>query len=165
MNSSQVRAKARAAMLRREDEVEEEEIQGGEINLVPYLDIVTNLMLFILVSVSAGFILGQINTTLPDAAPASSVPPKDPNVLDRTFGSFTDYKLTGANQVWLAMSMLGLSAFRTRDYVLDGSAVEDQGFLARVVPERVQLLIIGAGPSKQRAIASKRSRYLAQWCG
>lgn len=39
-----------------------------------------------------------------------SLSPKDPNFLDRTFGSFTDYKLTADNQVWLAMSMLGLYA-------------------------------------------------------
>lgn len=78
MNSSQVRAKARAAQLRREDEVEENEIQGGEINLIPYLDIVTNLMLFLLASITSGFILGQINTTLPDHSTASSKPSVDP---------------------------------------------------------------------------------------
>ncbi|MBL4635339.1 MAG: hypothetical protein JKY56_15870, partial [Kofleriaceae bacterium] len=78
MNSAQVRNKARVAMAKREDEIEEEEIQGGEINLVPYLDIVTNLMLFLLVSVPSGFILGQIDTTLPDHAPASTKAPVDP---------------------------------------------------------------------------------------
>lgn len=78
MNSAQVRGKARAAMARREEEVEEEEIQGGEINLVPYLDIVTNLMLFLLASVSSGFILGQIDTTLPDHAAASTKPSVNP---------------------------------------------------------------------------------------
>tara|TARA_R110002096_G_scaffold77896_6_gene183253 strand:+ start:16217 stop:16909 length:693 start_codon:yes stop_codon:yes gene_type:complete len=78
MNSAQVRGKARAAMLKREDQIEEEEIQGGEINLVPYLDIVTNLMLFLLASVSSGFILGQIDTTLPDHAAASTKPSVDP---------------------------------------------------------------------------------------
>jgi len=80
MNSSQLRSKARAAMARREDEVEEEEIQGGEINLVPYLDIVTNLMLFLLASISSGFILGQIDTTLPDHSSANTKPAVDPDV-------------------------------------------------------------------------------------
>lgn len=80
MNSSQVRAKARTAMGRREEEVEEEEIQGGEINLVPYLDIVTNLMLFLLASVSSGFILGQIDTTLPDHSASTKKPPVEPDV-------------------------------------------------------------------------------------
>jgi biopolymer transport protein TolR len=80
MNSAQVRGRARKAMGRREQEVEQDEIESGEINLVPYLDIVTNLMLFLLVSVSAGFLLGQINTTLPDHAPAAAAAqPADPS--------------------------------------------------------------------------------------
>ncbi len=69
LTAHQVRNKQRAAVRRREDDVEEEEIQGGEINLIPYLDIVTNLMLFLLASVTAIIILGQINTTLPDKGP------------------------------------------------------------------------------------------------
>lgn len=72
MNASQVRAKARAAMKRREEDIEQEEIEGGEINLIPYLDIVTNLMLFLLASISTGLILGQLNTTLPDRGPSQA---------------------------------------------------------------------------------------------
>ncbi|ACY15893.1 ExbD/TolR family protein [Haliangium ochraceum] len=84
MNASQVRAKARRAMKRREEEVEQEEIEGGEINLIPYLDIVTNLMLFLLASISSGMILGQLNTTLPDRGPAQAAvadddPEQSPN--------------------------------------------------------------------------------------
>jgi biopolymer transport protein TolR len=81
MNAAQVRSKARMAMRRREEEIEAEEIEGGELNLIPYLDIVTNLMLFLLASISAGIILGQLNTTLPDAAEAKdpSAQPGDPN--------------------------------------------------------------------------------------
>jgi len=65
MNSSQVRAKARMAMKRREEEIENEEMEGGELNLVPYLDIVTNVMLFLLATVTSGLILGNINSALP----------------------------------------------------------------------------------------------------
>lgn len=84
MNAAQVRAKARRAMKRREEEIEQEEIEGGEINLVPYLDIVTNLMLFLLASITSGLILGQLNTTLPDQGPpqaamAQEDPDQDPN--------------------------------------------------------------------------------------
>lgn len=84
MNAAQVRAKARRAMKRREEEIEQEEIEGGEINLVPYLDIVTNLMLFLLASITSGLILGQLNTTLPDQGPpqaamAQEDPDRDPN--------------------------------------------------------------------------------------
>lgn len=60
------------AMRRREDEIEQDELESGEINLIPYLDIVTNLMLFLLSSISAGILLGQLNTMLPDRAPAGA---------------------------------------------------------------------------------------------
>jgi biopolymer transport protein ExbD len=72
LSAHQVRNKQRAAVRRREDDVEEDEITSGELNLVPYLDIVTNLMLFLLASVTAIVILGQINTTLPDKGQSAS---------------------------------------------------------------------------------------------
>src|SRR6266581_3697872 len=66
------------AMKRREDEIEQEEIEGGELNLVPYLDIITNLVLFLLASVTTGMVLGTINSTLPEvqegAAPENQQP-------------------------------------------------------------------------------------------
>jgi len=79
-SAHQVRAKARLAVKRREEDVEQEEIEGGEINLVPYLDIVTNLMLFLLASVTAVILLGQINTPLPDkGSPQSASQSTTPN--------------------------------------------------------------------------------------
>jgi biopolymer transport protein ExbD len=68
MNAAQVRAKARMAMKRREEEIETEEIEGGELNLVPYLDIITNIVLFLLATITAGLILGNINSALPEYA-------------------------------------------------------------------------------------------------
>ena len=68
-SAHRVRTKTRSAVKRREDAVEQEEMESGELNLIPYLDMVTNLMLFLLASVSAGLILVQIDTTLPDKAP------------------------------------------------------------------------------------------------
>jgi biopolymer transport protein TolR len=65
-SAQRVRSKTRAAVKRREDNIEQEEMESGELNLIPYLDMVTNLMLFLLASVSAGLILVQIDTTLPD---------------------------------------------------------------------------------------------------
>src|SRR4051794_3671904 len=70
-SAQRVRAKTRAAIKRREETIETEEVESGELNLIPYLDMVTNLMLFLLASVSAGLILVQIDTTLPDKAPPS----------------------------------------------------------------------------------------------
>lgn len=69
----------RAAVRRREDQVETEEMESGELNLIPYLDMVTNLMLFLLAGVSAGLILVQIDTTLPDRAPPSTAAPTQPS--------------------------------------------------------------------------------------
>ena len=69
-SAQRVRSKTRAAIKRREDDIEQDEIESGELNLIPYLDMVTNLMLFLLASVSAGLILVQIDTTLPDKAAA-----------------------------------------------------------------------------------------------
>jgi biopolymer transport protein TolR len=75
-NAQQVRSKQRIAVRRREEEVEADEIESGEINLIPYLDIVTNLMLFLLASVTSGIILGQINTTLPDRSVSTGQKPQ-----------------------------------------------------------------------------------------
>jgi len=71
-SAQRVRGKTRAAVKRREDTIEQEEMESGELNLIPYLDMVTNLMLFLLASVSAGLILVQIDTTLPDKQTAPS---------------------------------------------------------------------------------------------
>jgi len=68
-SAQRVRSKTRTAVRRREDNVEQEEMESGELNLIPYLDMVTNLMLFMMASISAGLILSQLNTTLPDKAP------------------------------------------------------------------------------------------------
>src|SRR4029079_14591078 len=65
-SAQRVRTKTRAAIKRREDFIEEDEMESGELNLIPYLDMVTNLVLFLLASVTAGLILVQIDTTLPD---------------------------------------------------------------------------------------------------
>ena len=73
-SAQRVRSKTRAAVKRREDTIEDEEREAGELNLIPYLDIVTNLMLFLLASVSAGIVLSQIDTTLPDKAPPQVKP-------------------------------------------------------------------------------------------
>lgn len=69
-SAQRVRSKTRAAVKRREDDIEQDEMESGELNLIPYLDMVTNLMLFLLASVSAGLILVQIDTTLPDKSTA-----------------------------------------------------------------------------------------------
>lgn len=85
LTAQQLRSKTRAAVRRREAQIEDDERESGELNLIPYLDIVTNLMLFLLASISAGLILVQINTTLPDNAASASqatqpTPPKPEDI-------------------------------------------------------------------------------------
>ena len=54
--------------------------EGGEINLVPYLDIVMNLIMFLLATVTFSASLSSININLPTSstqvASASEAPPK-----------------------------------------------------------------------------------------
>jgi|JI10StandDraft_1071094.scaffolds.fasta_scaffold56992_2 biopolymer transport protein ExbD len=78
-SAHQVRSKSRVAVRRREDAIEAEELESGEINLIPYLDIVTNLMLFLLASITANILFGQINTQLPDSAAPAPSNVADPN--------------------------------------------------------------------------------------
>jgi biopolymer transport protein ExbD len=72
LSAQRVRSKMRNAVRRREDQIEQDEIESGELNLIPYLDMVTNLMLFLLASVAAGVVFTQIDTQLPDKAPPST---------------------------------------------------------------------------------------------
>jgi biopolymer transport protein ExbD len=86
-SAQRVRSKTRTAVKRREDQVEQEEMESGELNLIPYLDMVTNLMLFLLASISAGLLLVQIDTTLPDkGAPAASQTNPQQNPDDQPLG-------------------------------------------------------------------------------
>ena len=41
LSAQRVRSKTRNAVRRREDQIEQDEIESGELNLIPYLDIVT----------------------------------------------------------------------------------------------------------------------------
>jgi len=59
------RSQVRAACRRMRDHVEEIEEEAGEINLVPYMDIVTNIIIFLLASVVNQVVLGNINVSVP----------------------------------------------------------------------------------------------------
>jgi biopolymer transport protein ExbD len=59
------RSQVRAAMRRMRDHVEEIEEEAGELNLVPYMDIVTNIIIFLLASVVNQVALGNINVSVP----------------------------------------------------------------------------------------------------
>src|SRR5690242_8160025 len=56
--------------------------EGGELNLVPYLDIVTNIIMFMLATTSFAAALGDINASAPATTtsvsnPSDTPPPKN----------------------------------------------------------------------------------------
>lgn len=73
-------AKIRSKIRRQTAEVEESEHEGGEINLVPYLDIVTNTVIFMLATAAGAVALANINVSAPRysdprTASATQTPP------------------------------------------------------------------------------------------
>lgn len=62
------RGQVRAAMRRMREHNEEIEEETGEINLVPYMDIVTNIIIFLLASVVNQVALGNVNVSVPALA-------------------------------------------------------------------------------------------------
>jgi biopolymer transport protein ExbD len=69
-------------MRRMRDHNEEIEEEAGELNLVPYMDIVTNIIIFLLASVVNQVALGNINVSSPTISSgggaADSPPPERP---------------------------------------------------------------------------------------
>lgn len=86
------RGQVRAAMRRMKEHNEEIEEETGEINLVPYMDIVTNIIIFLLASVVNQVALGNVNVSVPTlsaggAAMADDKPQKPPLNLTVTVGN------------------------------------------------------------------------------
>src|SRR5947207_6060980 len=68
----------------REDH-EEAEIEGGELNLVPYLDIVTNVIMFLMMTTTFAAALADINVSVPTTTsvaqgPSEAQPKQDLNL-------------------------------------------------------------------------------------
>ena len=59
------RRQVRARMRRMKEKYDEAEEETGEINLVPYMDIVTNIIIFLLASVVNQVPLGTVNASSP----------------------------------------------------------------------------------------------------
>ena len=82
------RSQVRATMRRMRDHVEEIEEEAGELNLVPYMDIVTNIIIFLLASVVNQVALGNINVSSPTiqagGGSASDEPPPEKPPLNLT---------------------------------------------------------------------------------
>jgi len=73
------RKQVRAAMRRMRAESDEAEEEHGEINLVPYMDIVTNIIIFLLASVVQNVSFGNVNVVSPTIASGpGAVAPEEP---------------------------------------------------------------------------------------
>jgi biopolymer transport protein ExbD len=72
------RSQVRAAMRRMRDHVEEQEEEAGELNLVPYMDIVTNIIIFLLASVVNQVALGNINVSVPSISQGGGASSEEP---------------------------------------------------------------------------------------
>jgi biopolymer transport protein TolR len=105
------RSQVRAATRRMRDHVEELEEEAGELNLVPYMDIVTNIIIFLLASVVNQVALGNINVSSPTiqagGGAASDEPPpeKPPLNLTITVGA-TGYVIAASGGVLPAIPKL-----------------------------------------------------------
>jgi biopolymer transport protein TolR len=85
------RGQVRAAMRRLRTHNEDLEEETGEINLVPYMDIVTNIIIFLLASVVNQVALGNVNVSVPTLSSgggaAEEQPQKPPLNLTVTVGA------------------------------------------------------------------------------
>jgi biopolymer transport protein TolR len=101
-------AKVRGRVRREIAKAEEEEEAGGEINLVPYLDIVVNTVIFLLATTANALMLGNINVNSPryeePAAGAAAAQMDDgPPKLNLTVAiSYTGFIVAGAGGVMTA---------------------------------------------------------------
>ena len=73
------RGQVRAACRRMRDHVEEQEEEAGELNLVPYMDIVTNIIIFLLASVVNQVSLANINASLPSISAGGGAGQNNPD--------------------------------------------------------------------------------------
>src|SRR5579871_4333727 len=60
------------------EEQEDEEMESGELNLVPYLDIVTNVLMFLMMTTNVTAALADINVAAPTTSSAAAAS-ADPN--------------------------------------------------------------------------------------
>jgi len=71
------RKQVRVAMRRLRTESDEIEEEHGEINLVPYMDIVTNIIIFLLASVVNQVALGNVNVSVPTLSSGAGAADED----------------------------------------------------------------------------------------
>ena len=99
-------AKVRGRIRREIAQAEDDEHEGGELNLVPYMDILVNTIIFLLATMTSGLTLANINVNSPRyedrGAASSTADPQDPEKqrLNLTIAiSYKGYLVAGAGGV------------------------------------------------------------------
>lgn len=77
-------ARVRSMIRRKAKPPDHDPSEEGEINLVAYLDIVTNIIMFLLVTVTTVLATVDINVSSPNLNPGSGGPDPNPNELNLT---------------------------------------------------------------------------------
>ena len=75
----------RSKMHKIREDHEEAEMESGELNLVPYLDIVTNIIMFLMMTTTFAAALGSVNVSSPTTARSNEAnsdapPPRELNL-------------------------------------------------------------------------------------
>ncbi len=105
MSEHALMAKVRGRIRRQISKAEEESEEGGEINLVPYLDIVVNTVIFLLATVSVTLPLANINVNSPkyeeqSVGATAANPDEDKPKLNLTVAiSYSGFIVAGAGGV------------------------------------------------------------------
>lgn len=76
-----------------------DEEHAGELNIVPYLDVVTNLVVFMLLSTAGLISLGVVNVSAPSAVPAQAQAAEQPRLLLTVAISRNGFYIAGAGGV------------------------------------------------------------------
>jgi biopolymer transport protein TolR len=104
--------------------------EGGELNLVPYLDIVTNIIMFLLATTTFAAALGDINVSSPTTTPATAAPatpPEPKNDLNLTV-SISDKGFT------IAAS----GAVLHQGFTLDATGIHEPGLELPTIPKNAK---------------------------
>lgn len=114
------RSQVRATMRRMRDHNEELEEEAGELNLVPYMDIVTNIIIFLLASVVNQVALGNVNVTVPTlssggGAASDDQPEKKPLNLTVSVGA-TGFTVAASGGVLPVIPKIGGPTGQQYDY-------------------------------------------------
>ena len=105
----------RAELSKVRESGEEMSDESGELNLVPFLDIIMNIIIFLLATVTFQAALANINITLPTAAMASSAPATPKPELNLTVSiSERGYTIATSGAVlFRGAALLGAEANKT----------------------------------------------------